>query len=74
MKLTERYLSVIDALGGRATIKQIQDAMIEMRWVGFSHSSIYIVFKRLRAKGKMRLMKDGYYVTEQWIKNQEDII
>lgn len=52
MKLTERYLSVIDVLGGRATIKQIQDAMSEMRWVGFSHSSIYIVFKRLRAKGQ----------------------
>ena len=72
MKLSERYYEVIDLMGGRATIKAMRAEMETMGWPGITNSSVYIVFKRLRTQGKIRLMKDGYYVTDKWLKNQED--
>ena len=72
MKLPERYYEVIDLMGGRATIRAMRAEMAAMGWPGITNSSVYIVFKRLRTQGKIRLMKDGYYVTDKWLKNQED--
>ena len=72
MRLFERYYDVLEVMGGRAKIPDMLSEMRSMGWHGYTSASAYRGLKRLRVRGKVRLMRDGYYVTDKWLKNQEE--